>query len=61
MCVCLATFVSLDHCTSCFSEIFLTLDADGFPQFNQKYGEQLADGSYQVPARWQAGLSNVSV
>lgn len=30
----------------------------GFPQFNQKYGEQLPDGSYQVPARWQAGLSN---
>ncbi|KAM3072673.1 hypothetical protein ACMFMF_007008 [Clarireedia jacksonii] len=29
-----------------------------FPQFNQKYGEQLPDGSYQVPARWQAGLSN---
>lgn len=22
-----------------------------FPQFNRKYGEQLADGSYQVPAR----------
>jgi SP family general alpha glucoside:H+ symporter-like MFS transporter len=30
----------------------------GFPQFNEKYGEQLPDGSYQVPARWQAGLSN---
>ncbi|KAJ7495490.1 MFS transporter [Mycena latifolia] len=29
-----------------------------FPQFNRKYGEQLADGSYQVPARWQSGLSN---
>ena len=29
-----------------------------FPQFNQKYGEQLPDGTYQVPARWQAGLSN---
>lgn len=29
-----------------------------FPQFNRKYGEQLADGTYQVPARWQAGLSN---
>ncbi|WEW58384.1 hypothetical protein PRK78_003852 [Emydomyces testavorans] len=29
-----------------------------FPQFNKKYGVQLADGSYQVPARWQAGLSN---
>ncbi|PQE26744.1 MFS alpha-glucoside transporter protein [Rutstroemia sp. NJR-2017a BVV2] len=31
---------------------------DAFPQFNKKYGEQLPDGTYQVPARWQAGLSN---
>lgn len=29
-----------------------------FPQFNKKYGEQLPNGSYQVPARWQSGLSN---
>ncbi|KAL1302372.1 hypothetical protein AAFC00_002775 [Neodothiora populina] len=29
-----------------------------FPQFNRKYGQQLADGTYQVPAAWQAGLSN---
>lgn len=29
-----------------------------FEQFNRKYGEQLADGTWQVPARWQAGLSN---
>ncbi|RMZ83342.1 hypothetical protein DV737_g1670, partial [Chaetothyriales sp. CBS 132003] len=29
-----------------------------FPQFNEKYGKQLSDGSYQVPAPWQAGLSN---
>jgi hypothetical protein len=33
---------------------------DGFPQFNKKYGVQLPNGTYQVPARWQAGLSNVS-
>jgi hypothetical protein len=33
---------------------------DAFPQFNKKYGEMLPDGTYQVPARWQAGLSNVS-
>lgn len=32
-----------------------------FPQFNKKYGVQLADGTYQVPAAWQAGLSNVSL
>ncbi|KAH6913080.1 maltose permease MAL61 [Coprinopsis sp. MPI-PUGE-AT-0042] len=29
-----------------------------FPQFNRKYGEQLPSGEWQVPARWQAGLSN---
>ena len=30
----------------------------GFPVFNRKYGSQLPDGTYQVPAPWQAGLSN---
>lgn len=29
-----------------------------FSQFNMKYGEQLEDGSWEIPARWQAGLSN---
>jgi SP family general alpha glucoside:H+ symporter-like MFS transporter len=29
-----------------------------FPQFNQKYGELFPNGKYQVPARWQSGLSN---
>ncbi|KAL8277833.1 hypothetical protein RQP46_009816 [Phenoliferia psychrophenolica] len=29
-----------------------------FDQFNRKYGTQLADGTYQVSAAWQAGLSN---
>lgn len=28
------------------------------PQFNRKYGKELSDGTYQVPAPWQAGLSN---
>ena len=32
-----------------------------FPQFNKKYGEMLPDGSYQITAAWQAGLSNVSI
>ena len=31
------------------------------PQFRQKYGEQLPDGTYQVTAPWQAGLSNGAV
>jgi SP family general alpha glucoside:H+ symporter-like MFS transporter len=30
----------------------------GFPQFNKKYGEQLPDGTYQLSAAWQSGLSN---
>ncbi|KAF6835349.1 MFS maltose permease [Colletotrichum plurivorum] len=28
-----------------------------FPQFQQKYGVQLPNGNYSVPARWQIGLS----
>jgi hypothetical protein len=35
--------------------------SDAFPQFNKKYGRPLPDGSYQIPAPWQAGLSNVSM
>lgn len=30
----------------------------GFPPFQKKYGEQLSDGSYEISAPWQAGLSN---
>ncbi|TKX19000.1 sugar transporter-like protein 41 [Elsinoe australis] len=29
-----------------------------FPQFNEKYGTLSSDGTYQVSAPWQAGLSN---
>ena len=29
-----------------------------FPPFNEKYGQLQDDGSYQVPAQWQAGISN---
>lgn len=29
-----------------------------FEQFNRKYGEQLPNGEWEVPAAWQAGLSN---
>lgn len=29
-----------------------------FPAFNKKYGVLGPDGTYQVPAHWQAGLSN---
>lgn len=30
----------------------------GFPQFKEKYGEQLPNGTWEIPAPWQAGLSN---
>lgn len=30
----------------------------GFPAFAKKYGQQLPDGSWQVTAPWQSGLSN---
>jgi len=29
-----------------------------FSQFNRKYGVQLDDGTWEIPAAWQAGLSN---
>lgn len=53
------------HCSragggiSVFEDQRLT-DAVAFPQFNQKYGVLLPDGTYQITAAWQAGLSNVS-
>ncbi|KAJ5438527.1 Maltose permease MAL61 [Penicillium daleae] len=39
-------------------DISLVNNFYAFDQFNRKYGEQLPNGSYQVPARWQSGLSN---
>ncbi|KAL4871826.1 hypothetical protein BDV12DRAFT_163178 [Aspergillus spectabilis] len=39
-------------------DISLVNNFYAFDQFNRKYGEPSSDGSYQVPARWQAGLSN---
>ena len=30
----------------------------GFTTFKRKYGQQLPDGTYEIPAPWQAGLSN---
>jgi MFS transporter, SP family, general alpha glucoside:H+ symporter len=32
-----------------------------FDQFNRKYGEQGSNGEWQVPAAWQAGLSNGAI
>ncbi|RFU80639.1 sugar porter sp family mfs transporter [Trichoderma arundinaceum] len=39
-------------------DISLVNNFYAFPQFNEKYGELFPDGKYQVPARWQSGLSN---
>ncbi|KAK2827830.1 hypothetical protein FQN49_007300 [Arthroderma sp. PD_2] len=39
-------------------DISLISNFYAFEQFNQKFGVQLEDGTYQVPAPWQAGLSN---
>ncbi|KAE8144073.1 hypothetical protein BDV38DRAFT_232770 [Aspergillus pseudotamarii] len=39
-------------------DISLVNNFYAFDQFNKKYGELTADGTYEVPARWQAGLSN---
>ena len=33
--------------------------AVAFEQFNKKYGVQLDDGTWEIPAPWQAGLTNV--
>lgn len=32
-----------------------------FPQFNRKYGERLPNGTYQINANWQLGLSFASL
>ncbi|KAL2872367.1 putative MFS alpha-glucoside transporter [Aspergillus lucknowensis] len=39
-------------------DISLVNNFYAFDQFNRKYGEMSSDGTYQVPARWQSGLSN---
>ncbi|KAJ5942234.1 Major facilitator superfamily domain general substrate transporter [Penicillium verrucosum] len=39
-------------------DISLVNNFYAFPQFTKKYGELTSNGSYQVPAAWQAGLSN---
>ncbi|KAH8700999.1 putative MFS alpha-glucoside transporter [Talaromyces proteolyticus] len=39
-------------------DICLVSNFFAFPAFNRKYGVQISDGSYQVPARWQAALGN---
>jgi hypothetical protein len=37
--------------------VLLTL-SDAYPEFVQRFGVLGADGTYQIPAPWQAGLGN---
>ncbi|KAK0311077.1 hypothetical protein LTR82_014370 [Friedmanniomyces endolithicus] len=39
-------------------DIVLINSLFGLPAFQRRFGTQLADGSYQVSAAWQSGLSN---
>lgn len=39
-------------------DIALINNLYGFQAFNEKFGVQQPDGSWQIPAEWQAGLSN---
>ncbi|KAJ5046827.1 uncharacterized protein L3040_004052 [Drepanopeziza brunnea f. sp. 'multigermtubi'] len=39
-------------------DISLLTNFYAFPQFNEKYGELTSDGTYQISAPWQSGLSN---
>ncbi|KAJ5604680.1 hypothetical protein N7510_009834 [Penicillium lagena] len=39
-------------------DISLVNNFYAFSTFNHKYGTQMADGTYQITAPWQAGLSN---
>ncbi|KAL2214300.1 sugar porter family MFS transporter [Sarocladium strictum] len=39
-------------------DISLVTNFFAFEQFNKKYGVQLDDGTWEIPAPWQAGLTN---
>ncbi len=41
-----------------FSQVCLLNNFFGFAPFKRKYGQQLPNGTYEIPAPWQAGLSN---
>lgn len=51
--VLISTCICMEGYDVCLLSNFYAFDA-----FNKKFGEMLPDGTYQVPARWQAGLSN---
>ncbi|KAK5175118.1 uncharacterized protein LTR77_000255 [Saxophila tyrrhenica] len=51
--VLISTCIAMEGYDVCLVNNFYAFDP-----FNRKYGVLTDDGSYQVPARWQAGLSN---
>ncbi|KAK8157300.1 hypothetical protein IWX90DRAFT_442255 [Phyllosticta citrichinensis] len=51
--VLISTCIVMEGYQICLLGSFYAVDA-----FNKKYGELAKDGSYQIPARWQSGLSN---
>ncbi|KAK7530820.1 uncharacterized protein J3D65DRAFT_671750 [Phyllosticta citribraziliensis] len=51
--VLISTCIVMEGYQICLLGSFYAVDA-----FNRKYGELAKDGSYQIPARWQSGLSN---
>lgn len=51
--VIISTCIAMEGYDVCLLSTFYSFD-----QFNRKYGKQLPDGTWQVPASWQSGLSN---
>ncbi|EPS26913.1 hypothetical protein PDE_01853 [Penicillium oxalicum 114-2] len=51
--VTISTCIAMEGYDVCLLSTFYS-----FAQFNEKYGQQLPDGTWQVPASWQSGLSN---
>lgn len=41
-------------------DLLLITSFFAFPQFNQRFGEQLPNGKWSIPARWQIGLTVVT-
>ena len=54
-----AALISL-CCAMAGYDIALIGNYYAFPPFNRKYGELQPDGTYQVAAKWQSGISNAA-
>lgn len=51
--VLISTCIAMEGYDVCLINNFYAFD-----QFNKKYGVEISPGHYQIPAAWQAGLSN---